>query len=218
MSAAVGRGAAASAARRAEQKAQSRAKLLNAARKVFAEKGLGEATARDIVRETDLATGTFYNHFRDKEHAFRAVLEELAAKGRAALHEARTREGVSLETRMEDAYRAYFETVVEERELFRVIRRNAGVIATMNGEGLFEAGVADVLRDLESWQQAGEVEAADLDYLAAAMVGIGFQVAVRLVEREPPDPAAAARFCAQLVLAGTHRPAPARRARAGTKR
>ena len=94
MSGALGRGAEAAAARRREQKAHSRAKLLAAARKVFAEKGLGEATARDIVRESDLSTGTFYNHFRDKEQAFRAVLEELGEKGRAALQEARMREGV----------------------------------------------------------------------------------------------------------------------------
>jgi AcrR family transcriptional regulator len=59
---------AAAAGRREERKAENRAKLLAAARKVFAEKGLGAATARDIVRETDLATGTFYNYFRDKEN------------------------------------------------------------------------------------------------------------------------------------------------------
>ncbi|MEA2467507.1 MAG: hypothetical protein QOJ57_1633, partial [Thermoleophilaceae bacterium] len=58
--------------RREERKAQNREKLLLAARKVFAEKGYGEATARDIVRETDLATGTFYNYFSDKQDAFMA--------------------------------------------------------------------------------------------------------------------------------------------------
>ena len=56
--------------RREERKAQNRAKLLEAARKVFAEKGYGEATARDIVRATDLASGTFYNYFADKQAAF----------------------------------------------------------------------------------------------------------------------------------------------------
>lgn len=169
---------------------------------MFSEKGLGEATARDIVRETDLATGTFYNHFRDKEQAFRAVLEELAEKGRRALHEARTQEGAPLERRVERAYRAYFEMVVEERELFRVMRRNAGVIATMNGAGLFEAGVGDVLVDLEGWEAEGDIPPVDLDYLAAAMVGVGFQVAIRLADREPADPAAAARFCTRLLLSG----------------
>ena len=71
------------AGRREERKAENRAKLLAAARKVFAEKGLGAATARDIVRETDLATGTFYNYFRDKEDAFRELLEEAAERQRA---------------------------------------------------------------------------------------------------------------------------------------
>src|SRR3989442_6311944 len=71
--------------RREERKAHNRAKLLAGARKVFAEKGLGEATARDIVRETDLATGTFYNYFDDKEDAFRALLEEIAQKARMAV-------------------------------------------------------------------------------------------------------------------------------------
>src|SRR6185295_17303490 len=69
--------------RREERKAQNRAKLLEAARKVFAEKGYGEATARDIVRETDLATGTFYNYFNDKQDAFIALLDEMGETGRA---------------------------------------------------------------------------------------------------------------------------------------
>ena len=71
----------ATAGKREERKAQNRAKLLTAARKVFAEKGLGAATARDIVRETDLATGTFYNYFDSKEEVFTALLEELSRPG-----------------------------------------------------------------------------------------------------------------------------------------
>src|ERR671935_1214047 len=107
---------AAAAGKREERKAQNRAKLLAAARKVFAEKGLGEATARDIVRETDLATGTFYNYFDDKEDAFRALLRELAEKARAAVRTERRSPGRSLEERVEGAYRAYFTLAVEDRE------------------------------------------------------------------------------------------------------
>src|ERR671928_2120009 len=107
----------AGAGRREERKAQNRTKLLEAARKVFAEKGLGEATARDIVRETDLASGTFYNYFRDKEDAFRALLEEMAERSRAIVRAQRREPGRSVEERVAGAYRAYFEWVVEEREL-----------------------------------------------------------------------------------------------------
>src|SRR3954470_23369095 len=97
------------AGRREERKAQNRAKLLQAARKVFAEKGLGEATARDIVRETDLASGTFYNYFTDKEDAFRALLEEMAERSRAIVRAQRRQAGITIEERVANAYRAYFE-------------------------------------------------------------------------------------------------------------
>src|SRR4051794_24761887 len=98
--------------RREERKARNRAKLLEAARKVFAEKGYGEATARDIVRETDLATGTFYNYFDDKQDVFRALLDEMAEKGRALARAQRQNPAASLEERIEGAYRAYFEWAV----------------------------------------------------------------------------------------------------------
>src|SRR3954463_9206193 len=117
-----------SGGRREERKAQNRAKLLDAARRVFAEKGLGEATARDIVRETDLATGTFYNYFRDKEDAFRALLEEAAERQRAVAREKRLTLEVPLEQRVELGFRAYFEMALENRELFELYRRNAGAI------------------------------------------------------------------------------------------
>jgi AcrR family transcriptional regulator len=189
------------AGRREERKAQNRAKLLAAARRVFAEKGLGAATARDIVRQTDLATGTFYNYFDDKEHVFQALLEELAEKARAAVREQQT-PGLSLEERVELAYGVYFALVLEERELFAVVRRNADLVAMTPGKELFEAGIADLIEDLREWADAGDVPGVDLDYLATAMVGVGFQVATHLVDRDPPDTGAAALFCTTLVLRG----------------
>src|SRR6059058_779733 len=98
--------------RREERKAQNRQKLLEAARKVFAEKGYGEATARDIVRETDLATGTFYNYFADKQEIFMALLDEMSEKGRALVRMQRRQAGPSLEERISNAFRAYFEWAV----------------------------------------------------------------------------------------------------------
>src|SRR4051794_19641572 len=124
------------AGRREERKAQNRQKLLEAARKVFAEKGLGEATARDIVRETDLASGTFYNYFTDKEDAFRALLEEMAERPGGRVGARRREPGFPVEGGVANGYRAYFEWAVEEAELFQVFRRNAGAIALMPDSGI----------------------------------------------------------------------------------
>src|SRR5258708_20003372 len=66
--------------RREQNKAENRAALLKAARTVFAEIGYGAAGVRDIVRRTDLASGTFYNYFKDKEEIFSAVIAEMTAE------------------------------------------------------------------------------------------------------------------------------------------
>ena len=190
------------AARREERKAQNRAKLLAAARKVFAEKGLGAATARDIVRETDLASGTFYNYFEDKEHVFRTLLQEISDKARARVIEQRREPGRTLEQRVEGAYLTYFQLAVEEREMFEVFRRNAGVIAMSPEEGMLEAAMGELMEDLREWAAAGELPDVDLVYLGAAMVGVAVQIAGELIERDPPDAAEAARFCTVLTLQG----------------
>jgi AcrR family transcriptional regulator len=191
-----------SAGKREERKAQNREKLLAAARKVFAEKGVGAATARDIVRETDLATGTFYNYFESKEEVFTALLSELAGKARQRVRAQRREPGLSVEQRVEAAYRAYFELVMEERELFEVFRRNAGVIAAMADRDWFRDGEHDLVEDLAEWMRAGEVPDVDLDLLAQAMFGAGVHVANHLVDQEAPDIDGAAKFCAQLLLGG----------------
>lgn len=187
--------------RREELKAQNRAKLLAAARKVFAEKGLGAATARDIVRGTDLATGTFYNYFDDKNDVFRALIGEFAGKAREVVRAQRRRPG-TVEARLGGAWRAFFALALEERELFEVLRRNAGVISVVTDEEIFEPAIRELAEDLADWAQAGDLPRIDVDYLATSMAGAAFQVATHLIERETPDVEAAASFCSRLFLGG----------------
>jgi AcrR family transcriptional regulator len=189
------------AGRREERKAQNREKLLVAARKVFAEKGFGEATARDIVRETDLATGTFYNYFRDKEELFAALLEEFERRVSDATLPLRRDPELTIEERIEQGALAFFRVVAEDAELFHVLRRNAGAVAILPTETLFSEGMAELAEDLERWSRDGDLGGGiDLAYLSAVIAGAAFQVATRMVERDPPDPEGAARFTARAVL------------------
>src|SRR3954471_17876642 len=188
--------------RREERKAQNRAKLLEAARKVFAEKGYGEATARDIVRETDLATGTFYNYFTDKQDAFTALLDEMGEQGRAIVRAQRQDSAASLEERIYNAFRADFEWAVAENDMFDVFRRNAGVIALLPDREPFELGITELIEDITAWAEAGDLPAADYEYLATAAVGMGFQIATHLVEHDPPDVEGATRFCTLMFMGG----------------
>lgn len=61
-----------------EKKDAKRTAMMQAAVQVFAEKGYYAATVRDIVKQADVAIGTFYFYFPDKETLFVHLYEETA--------------------------------------------------------------------------------------------------------------------------------------------
>ncbi|HNS38789.1 MAG: TetR/AcrR family transcriptional regulator [Anaerolineae bacterium] len=60
------------------KKDAKRTAMMQAAVRVFAQKGYHAATVRDIVAEADVAIGTFYFYFPDKETLFNHLFEETA--------------------------------------------------------------------------------------------------------------------------------------------
>ena len=172
--------------KRERTKAANREAILAAARRVFIDLGFGAASVRDIVRATDLATGTFYNSVPDKESVLRALVDEIAVEARARVRAARAA-ATTLEGFVADGFRAYFEFLVEDPETVALMRRNAGTIRTMFDEPALGAGIDELRADLEAAVAVGRLPAHDADLMAAAMVGAGVEVGLRMVEREPLD-------------------------------
>jgi AcrR family transcriptional regulator len=187
--------------KREQTKAANRTAILNAARRVFSEIGYGAATVRDIVRETDLAAGTFYNYFPDKESVLRALLDEAASEIRSRVREAR-KSSRTLEEFVEGGFRAYYGYMVEDPQTFELLRRNAGTVRSMFDEPTVGAGVQELRDDLAAGIRSGLLPDHDVDYMAAAMVGAGFEVAVRMLDRDPPDVEGAVQFLAGIFLSG----------------
>lgn len=197
-------GVAAAAGRREQRKAENREAILRAAREVFAELGYDAAAVRDVVRRTELASGTFYNYFPDKEAVFRAIVDESAQDVRERLREARAR-ATTVEAFVGDAYRAWFQFLVEDRLMFELMKRNAGPIRAMFGEPILGSGVDELLSDLRAAIARGDLPAVDADYLAGAMAGVALELGVRMAERDPADVEGAARFATDLFLGGIER-------------
>ena len=65
----------AAAAPRSRKGAQTRARLLDAAKQVFEESGFLEARISDIAEQAGLSHGSFYHYFDSKEQIFREVAE-----------------------------------------------------------------------------------------------------------------------------------------------
>jgi len=196
---------AAGTGRRERTKAANRAAILAAGLEVFAADGYGAASVRDIVRRTDLASGTFYNYFPDKASIFRALVEEVAAEARARARVAR-RDAATPRGFVEDAYRAFFSFMVEDPAMLAFVARNLGTIREQFGEALLPAGVSELREDLEAAIARGELATVDVDYCAHAMIAVGLELGQRLVLRDPPDVEGATAFATALFAGGLSGP------------
>ena len=156
-----------SGGRRAATKAANRAAIVDAAREVFGELGFGGASVRDVIRRTDLASGTFYNYFPDKEALFRAVLEETAETVRARVQTARRQAG-SLEEFVAAGFREYFSFLADDPQAFALMRRNSGTIRAMFDEPIFGAGIDELVPGLKATADAERL-AAELAFAAARL-------------------------------------------------
>jgi AcrR family transcriptional regulator len=185
--------------RRERTKAANRAAILDAGRAAFAELGYEAASVRDIVRRTDLASGTFYNYFPDKDAIFLALIEETAEEARRRVREARRSASTASEF-VEGGYRAFFEFIVSEPERFAFMRRNLDTMTNRFGATVLPAGTEELAEDLRTAIEAGHLPPVDVDYCAGAMVAVGLELGARLAERTPPDVEGATRFAANLFL------------------
>jgi AcrR family transcriptional regulator len=93
---------------------------MQAAVRVFAAKGYHAATVRDIVAEADVAIGTFYFYFPDKETLFVHLFEETATFLLQAIEQALNSRG-GLPAQIEAAVQAYVNVAFYEPAVVQLL-------------------------------------------------------------------------------------------------
>ena len=187
--------------RRERTKAANRAAILASGRACFAERGYDAVGVRDIVRGTELASGTFYNYFPDKQAVFRAIVEETGAEARRRVREAR-RSATGAHDFLESGFRAFFEFIAADPATFAFLRRNLGTIRERFGDAVLPAGLGELEDDLRAAIARGDLPDVDVGYLAHAMLAVGLELGQELAERRPPDVEGATAFVTALFAAG----------------
>jgi AcrR family transcriptional regulator len=100
---------------REEKKAQTRERLIEAASKVFAEKGFAATSLDEVADAAGLTKGAVYSNFENKEDLVRAVLE-INQRRMHGISDA-TGDG-TLEQQAAQAARLFGEVVAQERAAF----------------------------------------------------------------------------------------------------
>lgn len=186
--------------KRERAKAANRQAILVSARRVFAELGYDAATVRDIIRRTDLASGTFYNYFRSKEEVYEALADDGARRFRPVLRAARENAN-SFEDYLRTSIHAYFEFLLSEhQDAGRPPEERRPHVRADTPE--MSAVYEEVRLGFEDAIARGLAPRVDADYLTVACIGIAQEIGAAMLKRRPVDVTGATEFAVQLVLRG----------------
>lgn len=187
--------------KREHNKQANRATLIEAARVCFLQMGFDAVTVRDIVRESGLAPGTFYNYFPDKEALFREVLDERMGEITRRMHAMRA-EAATLSDFLYGAFQTLFEKIVEEPCFFELILRNEYAVRSLFKETVVGIPMQQLKGDLNDAMARGLFPELDVDLLAAALYGMAFEIGRVLCEQGGRDADQAARFATRMLVEG----------------
>lgn len=155
---------------RAEMIAETRAKLVAAARHAFGRVGYAEASMDDFTAAAGLTRGALYHHFGDKEGLLRAVIAEIDAEMSARLTEV-SRKAPSRWQGFVDECVAYVEMALEP-EIQRIMLRDGPAVlghpAQWPEQGKCIRGMSASLKSLA---EEGTIIAVDPEVMAHMISG-----------------------------------------------
>ncbi|MFB0833290.1 TetR/AcrR family transcriptional regulator [Arthrobacter halodurans] len=168
-----------SAAPRTARGTRTRAKILEAAERVFESVGYHEASIVKITDQAGVGLGTFYLYFAGKQEVFDEVVEDLNRRVRHAMTEAARAEDNRIAAERA-GFRAFFRFTAEHPALYRIIRQAEFVSpgALRLHYGRIVEGYVEGLR---AAQLTGEVRPMNAEVAAWALMGIGELVGMRWV-------------------------------------
>jgi AcrR family transcriptional regulator len=195
----------------------AKSRLLEAAQRVFSEKGLDRAKVEDITSQAGLSKGAFYLHFDSKGDAFKQLLSGVLAHLQSRLGEAAGCGLPALEQGLEQALELWLE---RDLEMFEFIWQNRALMR-ITLEGGRSADYQHLIEHFASYAQS-ETEALlrqgvasglyrkDLDIeVAAAFIAGGYDRFARQLVRETkkPDLRKRLRELRWMVISGAGTPA-----------
>ena len=159
--------------------AKTRARLLEAAEKCFAEAGYHDTSVVKITEAAGVAQGTFYLYFASKKEIFDELVRDLNRRIRHAMKEASSQGSTRLEAELL-GFAAYFRFTGEHQALYRIIRQ-AEFVSPGTLHEHYDAIASGYVAALETAMDSGEVARMDPQILAWALMGMGEMLGMRWI-------------------------------------
>lgn len=158
---------------------RTRKKLLDAAERIFGERGFHDTSIADITRAAGVGLGTFYVYFPSKEAIFVELVKDMGHEMRRRLHEASA--AAPDRARAEEAgFRAFFDFVAQHPNLYRIVRE-CEFVAPQEYRAWYQRLAERYRARLTEAMEAGEFRRLDPELVAYCLMGMGDFLGMRLV-------------------------------------
>jgi AcrR family transcriptional regulator len=168
----------------------TRERILEAAEKLFAEKGFHETAMDEIVRASKVSKGGVYFHFPSKEELFFALLDKLAdALQREVQREIARRRGAV--AKIQGALEVVLRTLTSQRHLAQIIlRQGHGLGPSFERKRLeiYSRFARLIKENLDEALAEGSIPLINTEITAYAWLGAINELVLRWVYTGQPDP------------------------------
>jgi AcrR family transcriptional regulator len=165
------------------RRARTRAALMQAGQSLFAAHSVDGVSIDDIVLAADVAKGSFYNHFPDKEALAREIAVAVRAEAEARVEEANA--GVTDPARRMARGQAVF-----MRFALQQPQRARAMIRLFAGATLPNAPLNQGLRaDIEAGMAGGQFHGVSVETGLLMAMGVGMVAVTRVLEPDGVTPA-----------------------------
>ena len=172
---------------RTEMIAETRAKLIAAARRAFGTIGYANASMDDFTAEAGLTRGALYHHFGDKKGLLQAVIQQIDTEMTARLHKISAKAPTRWQAFVDECV-AYIEMALEPEIQQIMFRDGTAILGDISqwpsANGCIRA-LADGLRRL---QADGEISAdIDIEVTARLINGASAHAALWIANSDDPQ-------------------------------
>ncbi|VFT07610.1 TetR family transcriptional regulator [Pseudomonas aeruginosa] len=170
---------------RAEMIEETRAKLIDAARRAFADNGYAGASMDELTASAGLTRGALYHHFGDKKGLLAAVVQQIDDEMNLRLG-AILAAGEDLWSGFRAYNRAYLEMALEA-EIQRIVLRDApAILGSPSSEASQLRCLSSMTGQLRELMDSGRVRRTDAEALAWLLNGALVDAALRNRQRRTP--------------------------------
>jgi AcrR family transcriptional regulator len=193
------------AARDQQRREETRAAILESARHVFRQRGYHETSVADLVHHADVARGTFYLYFQNKQDILQELIAAFLASLRENVHRIATEPGAPPPLlQLHANFRRILHVVETHRDIAMVVLAGSGGLDEASRERVeeFWRRVEGMAEDaLRVGHSLGLVRPCDPPTTAIMALGAARAALLRWLVGEPSGAAASAEALTEEIIA-----------------